>query len=357
MAQHLPSTMNALIKETPGIGFVLKSVPLPVPGDTDLLLRIIYSSLCGSDINLYKWNSLAQQVARIPFITGHEAVGLVIAKGKDADHKFTIGSRVAVENHFYCGDCFQCKRNEFHICQNMRQYGHGRGTEQGGCSEYSIVADRYAYKLEYDLSDEQACLLEPTGVAHQALEAVQPCGEITMVIGCGPIGLLACSFAKLFGANLVIATDIQEDRLDRAKVMGADYALNSDSKDFTTSISNITEGNGVGVVVEASGVSAMLTRAFDLLRRGGKIAVIGLPKSDIIISEPITNFLMKGLTVKSIYGRKIFHSWKESEKAVSEKKVKPELLVTHKIPLTRYQEAYELLCSGKAMKILLDPSK
>ena len=357
MAQQLPSTMNALIKETPEVGFTLKSVPLPVPGDKDLLLRVIYSSLCGSDINLYKWNALAQKVARIPFITGHEAVGEVVAKGKDADSKFTLGTRVAVENHFYCGDCFQCKRGEFHICQNMRQYGHGKGTEQGGCSEYSVVADRYAYKLEYDVTDEQACLLEPTGVAHQAIEAIQPAGEITMVIGCGPIGLLACSFAKLFDAKLVIATDIQEERLDRAKEMGADYVLNPNSEDFITAINSITEGNGVGVVVEASGVPAMLTSAFDLLRRGGKIVVIGLPKSDIVIHDPITNFLMKGLTVKSVYGRKIFHTWKESEKAIAEKKVNPELLVTHKIPLTRYQEAYELLCSGKAMKILLDPSK
>ena len=357
MAQHLPSTMKALIKESPDIGFELKSVPLPVPGDTDLLIRVIYTSLCGSDINLYKWNSLAQKVAHIPFITGHEVVGVVVAKGKDANPKFTLGSRITVENHFYCGYCFQCKRCEFHICQNMGQYGHGKGTDQGGCSEYSVVADRYAYKLELDISDEQACLLEPTGVAHQALDAAQPCGEVTLVIGCGPIGLLACNLAKLFGASAVIATDIQEKRLDMAKVMGADYTLNAESEDFTTAISTITEGDGVGVVIEASGISSMLTSAFNLIRRGGKIIVIGLPKSDIVIHEPITNFLMKGLTIKSVYGRKIFQTWKESEKIVADKKVKPELLITHKIPLTRYQEAYELLCSGKALKILLDPSK
>ncbi|KAI6654352.1 Sorbitol dehydrogenase-like [Oopsacas minuta] len=139
--------------------------------------------------------------------------------------------------------------------------------------------------------------------------------------------------------------------------MGADHLLNSSSEDFKSEIDKITEGNGVGVIVEASGVSSMLTGAFNLLRRGGKIVVIGLPKADIVIKDPMRNFLIKAVTVKSVYGRKIFHTWKESERAVAEKKVRSELLVTHKIPLTKFQEAYDLLCSGKAMKILIDPSK
>lgn len=353
----LPSKMNALIKESPEVGFTLKSVPIPEPGDQDLLLRIVFSSLCGSDINLYNWNETAQKVACIPFITGHEAVGVVVATGKEVDSKFQIGCRVAVENHFYCGECFQCCRGEYHICQKLRQYGHGNGTQQGGCSEYSVVAAKYAYKLEHDVTDEQACLLEPTGVAHQAVEAIQPRDEVTMVIGCGPIGLLACNFAKLFGAKEVIAADILEDRLARAKEFGADHILNSGKEDFKTQLNKITDGNGIGVIVEASGVASILSEAFSLLRRGGKIVVIGLPKADIVIKDPVKNFIMKGLTVKSVYGRKIFHTWKESERAVAEKKVKSELLITHKIPLTKYQEAYDLLCSGKAMKILIDPSK
>ena len=135
----LPSKMNALIKESPEVGFTLKSVPIPEPGDQDLLLRIVFSSLCGSDINLYNWNETAQKVACIPFITGHEAVGVVVATGKEVDSKFQIGCRVAVENHFYCGECFQCCRGEYHICQKLRQYGHGKLNKEGVPNYYTLA--------------------------------------------------------------------------------------------------------------------------------------------------------------------------------------------------------------------------
>ena len=353
-----PSMMMALIKETPEKGFLLKKMPIPTPGKDDLIIRITYASLCGSDINLYNWNDIAKSVASVPFIPGHEAVGVVVGRGAEVDTSFTFGCRVAVENHYYCGTCYQCTHDEKHICQNMHQYGHGNGTQQGGCSEYSLVPAKYAYKLENDsVSNEQACLLEPTGVAHHAIEDIQPEGEITLVIGCGPIGLLACTFAKLFGAVKVIATDVQEERLARAKEMGADHTVNGSSEEFNDVIKKLTDGNGVGVVVEASGASSMVTKAFELLRKGGKIVVIGLPKSDITIENPLKNFLTKNVTVKTVYGRKVFHTWKESERLVAEEKVKSQLLVSHIIPLSEYQKAYDLLCSGKAMKILLDPSK
>ena len=116
------------------------------------------------------------------------------------DSTVPVGSRVAVENHFFCGSCYQCRTDRRDICQNMGQYGHGRDTTQGGCCQYSIVSSKYCFIITTDITNEQAVLMEPLGVSHNAIEQLEVAGQDVLITGCGPIGLFACSVAKALGA-------------------------------------------------------------------------------------------------------------------------------------------------------------
>ena len=135
-------------------------------------------SICGSDINLWKWNDTAKVIAALPFIPGHEAVGIVVKNGPEST--LQIGQRVAVENHFYCSNCVLCDENRGDICMKMSQYGHGKGTTQGGCSQLSNVSSKYLYPITTDISDEQACLIEPMGVAHNIIERIDVQNKVGM---------------------------------------------------------------------------------------------------------------------------------------------------------------------------------
>lgn len=152
----IPKTMKALIKKEEVESYEYTDIPVPEPEGDEVLIKVDAVSICGSDIALYKWSPMARVIATVPFIPGHEAAGTVVKCGPEADME--IGARVGVENHFNCGDCYQCKTNEREICQHMGQYGHGRKTMHGGCSEYSIVSQKYLYKITKGLGKNRCFL-------------------------------------------------------------------------------------------------------------------------------------------------------------------------------------------------------
>jgi threonine dehydrogenase-like Zn-dependent dehydrogenase len=152
--------MKALMKESPIASYIYKNLPVPQPKEGELLIKVNKVAICGSDITLYQWGEVAKTIACIPFVPGHEAVGEIIAVGPNTPLEYEIGKRVCVENHYYCGKCYQCTHDEPHICQNLNQFGHGKGTPFGGCSEYTIVPAKYAYLLRTNLEDSKAVLLE-----------------------------------------------------------------------------------------------------------------------------------------------------------------------------------------------------
>ena len=162
--------MKTLIKHEPQPGFeYIKDQPVPIPQPDEVLVRVQYVAICGSDINLYKWNDIAQRIATLPFTPGHEMTGIVEKLGSEVTD-LSLGQRIAVENHFYCRNCWQCDNKRGDICAKMSQYGHGKGTIHGGFSEYSIVPSRYCYKLQdasssrWPITPVQAVLLEPMAV-------------------------------------------------------------------------------------------------------------------------------------------------------------------------------------------------
>lgn len=193
---------------------------------------------------------IAQVIGKLPFIPGHEATGFITELGKDVTD-LTVGTRIAIENHFYCGDCYSCERKRGDICRNMNQYGHGKGTTQGGFSQFSVVKAKYCYPLKTNISFLDAVLLEPMGVAYNGVNRIDVKGEEVLVLGAGAIGLLA-SAAKALGAKKVVVVDINDERLRLAKEMGADETINSLEVDLKTEVMKMTNGDGFPRLVEAS---------------------------------------------------------------------------------------------------------
>jgi len=351
----LPTTMRALRKTTPTPGYTMVQEPLSVPQGDEVLIKIEKAAICGSDISLYSWSAIAQVIATVPFIPGHEATGTVVQLGPEATLK--VGDRVAVENHFYCGDCYTCEDKRGDICSKMNQYGHGRGTEHGGFSEYSIVSSKYCYVFKTDITPLQGVLMEPLGVAHNGVESIDVEGQEVLIIGAGPIGLLAAQCASALGAKKVIITDINAARLQLALKMGDFVTIDSSKENLKEKIMEITNGNGIARLVEASGAPPMVNTCFTLLRKGAKLVLIGLPKSAIHVEEPLQNVIFKSLTLTTVHGRRIFHTWEECEKLISEGKVDPTLIVSHEFTMTNWQDAYDALMSGEACKIVVDIQK
>lgn len=343
--------MLALRKSTPSTGYTLQSEPVPVPQEDEVLIKIEKVAICGSDIALYNWDKVAQTIATIPFIPGHEAVGIVLQSGS----RCTIqnGTRVAVENHFYCGSCYTCQENRGDICAKMDQYGHGRGTEHGGFSEYSIVKEKYCYVLKRGISPLQAVLLEPMGVAHNGVESIDVTGQDLLVLGAGPIGLLAMQIGKALGCKRTMMADINPGRLELAKKMGADVVIDTSKENLKERVSELTDGAGVSRLVEATGAPPVVNNCFSLLRKGAKLVLIGLPKSPIHIEEPLQNVIFKSLTLKAVHGRRIFHTWEQCEQMIADGKVDPTMIVSHEYSLKNWQTAFDTLLSGAACKIIV----
>jgi len=351
----LPTSMRALRKSSPTPGYTLEQEAVPVPAGDEVLLKVEKVAICGSDIALYNWNEVAQVIATVPFIPGHEATGTVVASGPLAT--IQVGAKVAVENHFYCGDCYTCREERGDICAQMNQYGHGRGTQHGGFSEYSLVSSKYCYVFKGDLSPTQGVLMEPLGVAHNGVESIDVEGHEVLIIGAGPIGLLAAQCAKAFGASKVMIADINPSRLELARTMGDFVTIDTSKEDLKVKVMELTQGCGVARLVEASGAPPMVNSCFSLLRKGAKLVLIGLPKSAIHIEDPLQNVIFKSITLTTVHGRRIFHTWEQCEKLISEGKVDPTLIVSHEFTLTRWQEAFHKLMDGTACKIVVDVQK
>ncbi|ELU05464.1 hypothetical protein CAPTEDRAFT_157510 [Capitella teleta] len=348
--------MRAVIKEEAGEGYVMREhVTTPEPEGDEVLIRVERVSICGSDIALYKWNEVARVIATVPFIPGHEAVGTVVKCGPQA--ALTIGQQIGVENHFYCGKCYCCEHERGDICQNMGQYGHGKKTTHGGFSQYSVLSSKYCFPLTRNITLDEAVLLEPCGVAHNAIEQLEIQGEDVLIIGCGPIGLLGCAVSKAMGARRVISADIDQSRLDLSKTMGSDLVVNTSREDLKEVIMRETQQNGIGRICEMSGAASMVNNMFSLLRKGGHVVMVGLPKTPLHVENPLPDIVFKSLTLKTVHGRRIFHTWLECERLIAEKKIDVLPVISHQLSMTQWETAFEALFSGSACKIILNPMK
>jgi threonine 3-dehydrogenase len=339
--------MKALVKQEPRPGLWLAEVPVPAPGPNDVLIRLRKTAICGTDIHIYNWDDWAQATIPAPMIIGHEFAGEIAGLGS-AVTGFCPGDRVSAEGHVTCGHCRNCRAGRQHLCCNTS----GVGVNRPGCfADYVSVPAANVYPLPDDISDDIGAILDPFGnAAHSAL-SFDLTGEDVLITGAGPIGVLAVAIARHVGARHVVITDVNDYRLALAARMGASRAVNIARDSLKEVMAGLGMCEGFDVGLEMSGAPGALRDLLELMNHGGKVALLGIPSQPAAIDW--SDVILKGLTLKGIYGREMYETWYKMV-AMIQSGLKLAQVITHHFPVARFKEAFELMKSGQSGKVILD---
>jgi L-iditol 2-dehydrogenase len=338
----VPSTMKAWVLDDPG-QLRLTEKPVPQPGHSEVLIRIDAIAFCAGDISIITKGPPALIEGGKPFnknfTPGHEYMGTVVKLGAGVD-EFALGDRVVVEVHYGCGRCERCRAGMYTACLNygMNYPGHDKGhrangfTTDGGFCEYAVNHVSTLIHVPEGVGDEEATLIVTAGTAMYALDTLGGliAGESVVVLGPGAIGLMVTAVAKALGADPVILTGTRDARLELGKKMGADHVVNIRNEDPLEAVKRITGGKGVNYVVEASGDPNSLNLATDMLKRGGKVCLVGFPEKPA--SVDLAKLIRQHISVFGIRGegRSATH---RVAALVAQKRFDPKLIHTHTFPL------------------------
>lgn len=343
------SMMRALAKTAPGPGLELVERPLPRPGRGEVLLRVDAASICGTDHHLFEWDEWAADNLVPPRILGHELAGTVEALGAGVT-RVKEGDLVGVESHIADWTCTQCRRGDAHLCRNLRVIGVH---VDGGFAERVVIPETNAIESN-GLDPAVVALQEPMGNAVHAAFVEPIEGRSVLVTGCGPIGLCAVGIAKAAGASLVIATDTEPYRLELARTMGADLALDATDPATEERIAEATGGDGVEVVLEMSGAPRALEQALRATTRGGRISLLGI-FSEAVAMELSDQVIMQGIRLYGIYGRRMYDTWERTQALLRSGALDVSPIITHRLDLAEWPTAFELIASRHAGKVVLRP--
>ncbi len=345
------SKMKAVVKAAAEPGAVFQSVDIPEPGPGEVLVKVKATAICGTDVHIYAWNEWARKAVRsVPQVMGHEFSGEVVKTGS-AVKTLSVGDRVSGETHGPCGKCYQCMNGQQHICANMNLFG----VHCNGCfAQYALLTEICARKIPEEIPWEFGAMMEPLGTSVRAAQEVVCSGSNVAVIGCGPIGLGVVTALKAMGAYRIIVTDVSEDRLVIAKELGATDLLNPMNCDVVSSVMEITEGVGVDAFIDASGNVKAIADGFKFLRKGGRVALIGLPSKTFEI-DLVSDVIFKEAKIIGIHGRKMFETWTVMENLMAGNLLNLKPIMTHVLPLEQFEKGFQLLKEGKACKVILDP--
>ncbi|HSB39780.1 MAG TPA: L-threonine 3-dehydrogenase [Gaiellaceae bacterium] len=346
-------TMPALRKAGPEPGLHLVEVPVPVPEPDEVLVRVEAASVCGTDLHIERWDEWAQRRITPPLTLGHEFAGTVVEAGRQV-RGAEPGDYVSAESHVTCGACFHCRTGNAHMCERTRILGVDR---DGAFAQYVAIPESVVWKNDRSkLPPEIATLQEPFGNAVFATGEQELTGRSVAVLGCGPVGLFAIAIARASGAAVVLAADRTVFRLDLARRMGASAVVDVGAvQDEAGWFLEHHEGLGFDVVFEMSGAGRAVADAFRIARNGGKVVLFGIPDRPVEI-DVAEALIFKNLQVQALSGRKIFETWYRTRWLLESGVVDLRPLITHQLPLERFEEAFRALEAGEACKIVLHPN-
>ena len=344
-------TMGAVVKHRAAPGAEWREIPVPRIGPEDVLIEVKAASICGTDLHIFQWDDWASRRIRVPQVMGHETAGNVVEVGSEIT-AFRPGDYVSVETHITCGTCYPCRVGRAEVCSNTRIVGVDT---DGSFARYLKLPARCAWKNDKSLPPEIAALQEPLGNAVDTVLAEDVSGKTLVVLGAGPVGLLAMGVAKASGAATIFATDVSEYRLDLARQMGATHTFNARRDKVVEAIMDLTRGDGVDVVIEMSGNPEALAQGFKVLAPGGRLSLLGLSHGPVRI-DLNNEVILKGARIYGITGRKIFTTWYKASRLLTSGLLDLRPLLTHRLPLTQFAAAMDLMTRGECGKIALLPA-
>ncbi len=337
--------MDALMKTEAGPGLSLQRVPIPVPKADEVLIKVRKTAICGTDVHIYDWNDWSAQHVKPPMIIGHEYVGEIAALGSDVT-AFSLGQIVSGEGHITCGYCRNCRNGDIQWCKNTNSVG----VDRAGCfAEYLCIPARNVISVPSGMDEDIVSFFDAFGNATHAALMFDLVGEDVLITGAGPIGLIAVAVCKYAGARRVIITDLNDFRLDLARKLGADAAVNVGREDLreVMALQGLEEGFDVGL--EMSGAGPAFAQMVGLMRNGGKISMLGLTNAPITVD--INDVICRGLTLQGIYGRKL-DTWHKMSYMVQGGLDLREV-ITHRFHYTDFEKGFAAMHSGQSGKVVL----
>jgi len=336
----MAETMLAVLKESGAPGVVVKKIPVPQTPKGEVKVKVIYASICGTDVGIYDWTPWVAAKLKPPIVIGHEVVGEILEINGEAPH-LKKGDLVSSETHIFDNTCYQCRINNRHICENVQFFGYGRN---GGFSEYATIPIHTTWKNDSRIPKETMSVQEPLGNSVNVITKAGVAGKKILIMGLGPTGLCAGMVAKVYGASEVVGLNRSEYRRNLAEKIGFDRTVQAvDEKEFGT----------FDVVCEMTGNVDTIPVALDAVRIAGKIIAFGTPKKPAQFNWG--TLIDKEITIESIFGRRIWETWYQTSDLLITGKVDLTKIITHRFKLSEFEEAMKVMKSGECGKIILTP--
>lgn len=343
----MSQTMAALAKLKPEEGLWMTRAPAPEPGPEDVLIRIGRTSICGTDLHIYRWDAWARKNIPVPLIIGHEFSGEIVEIGSRVTRKLRKGQRVSGEGHIVNLNSPASRAGHYHLDPETIGVGVNR---DGAFAEYLSLPAFNVQPLPDNVSDDAGALLDPFGNAMHAAQQFDLLGEDVLVTGAGPIGAMAAAVARRAGAGAVVITDINDYRLELATRL-ADVIPVNVSKENLADVMAREGVEGFGVALEMSGAKEAFEQAVDALAMGGRLAMLGLPAEAMEVSW--SRIILKALTIKGVYGREMFTTWQKMFGLIHAG-FDLERLITHRASARDFQAGFDAALSGNAGKVVLN---
>jgi threonine 3-dehydrogenase len=338
--------MQALVKSRREPGLWLGEVDVPKIGINDVLIKVLRTGICGTDVHIYKWNEWAQATIPVPMTIGHEFVGRIVETGSNVVDFFP-GDLVSGEGHVVCGRCRNCLAGRRHLCAHTQGVGVNR---PGAFAEYIALPMTNIWRHHESVSLDVAAIFDPFGNAVHTALSFPVLGEDVLVTGAGPIGIMAAAVARHAGARYTVITDLNPYRLALARKLGVTLAVDvreTNLRDVQKQL-GMTEGFDVGL--EMSGNPAALRDMIANMSHGARIAMLGIPSGEMSMDWHTVIFNM--LTIKGIYGREMYETWyKMTVMLESGLDITP--VITHRFPSTEFENGFEAMLSGNSGKVVL----
>ncbi len=351
--------MRALYKPDAGPGLTMTDRPVPEPTEDEVLIRVLRTGICGTDLHIQRWDDWAASAVTAPLVPGHEFFGEVVEVGAGV-RDVAVGDLVSGEGHIVCGTCRNCRAGRRQMCIRTKGLGVQR---DGAFAEYLTLPGTNVWVHHGPVEPEVGALFDPLGNAVHTALAFPLVGEDVVVAGCGPIGLMAIAVARHAGARFVVGTDVSPNRLRMAEQMGADLGVDvrgdgvhgDGAAALRAAQGRLGMREGFDVGFEMSGAPTALPALVENMNHGGRIAMLGLPSGPIAVDwgKVVTHML----TVKGIYGREMFETWQAMSSMLQTSAVLRDRIgsiVSARYPARDWEAAFAAAASADGGKVVID---
>lgn len=338
--------MKALVKERGEPGLWLSEVPEPVAGRDDVMIKVLRTGICGTDLHIYDWDGWAQENVPVPLIIGHEFVGEIVGVGSDVA-ELQPGDLVSGEGHLVCGRCRNCMAGRRVQCARTKGIGVNH---PGAFAEYIALPASNVWRHAAGIDLDVAAIFDPFGNAVHTALTFPVLGEDVLITGAGPIGLMAALVAKHAGARHIVITDISPYRLDLAASIGVTVAADTRVTSLRSVMDDLGMREGFDVGMEMSGKPSALREMLGVMCHGGKIAMLGLPAAEFAIDW--AHLVLNMITIKGIYGREMFETWYWMS-VLSQAGLDISPVITHRFSADDFAAAFDTVRTGDCGKVVL----